>query len=193
MKKGLLIGCGSVLGLFILVSACTAIISGGNSPNTTPVAEKVTEKVAHSDNKAPAAKIGDTVKAGDLEYTIVDVESKKVIKDPLGGTYKPGAGQYLVLDVQIKNNGKEKITVDTALFKLKDKDGAEYEADPQADTWVNGNGGDALGFFLKPLNPHATKKGKVVFDVPEKPESDFTFIGTGGFLSSEQAAITLKK
>jgi Domain of unknown function (DUF4352) len=190
MKKGLLIGCGSAIALFILLAACTAIMTGGgNSPNTTPVADKP----AQTEKKITAAKIGDTVKAGDLEYTVLSVESKKVIKDPFGGEYKPGAGQYLVLELRIKNNGKEKVTVDTALFKLKDKDGAEYSADPQADTWINGKGGDMLGFFLKPLNPHATKEGKIVFDVPEKPEADFTFIGTGGFLSGDKAAITLKK
>jgi hypothetical protein len=190
MKKGLLIGCGSFIGLFLLLGACTAVMTGGGgTTNSTPVAGKPaqTEKKA-----APAAKIGDTVKAGNLEYKVISVESKKVIKDPLGSEYKPGAGQYLVVEVEIKNNGKDKVTVDTALFKLTDKDGAEYSADPQADMWVNGGGSD-IGFFLKPLNPHATKTGKVVFDVPGKSEADFTFIGTGGFLSGDKAAITLKK
>lgn len=196
MKKGLFIGCGSVIALFLLLGACVAIIGGEDAPNTTPIAEEGKEEGkgdAGAKEEKKAAKIGDSVKAGDLVYKVVSVESKKVIKDPLGGTYKPGAGQYLVLEIEVKNEGKEKITMDTALTKLKDEEGAEYEADPQADTWVNGNGGDSLGFFLEPINPHAKKKAKIVFDVPKKPAESFTFIGQGGFLSGDTAAIKLKK
>jgi hypothetical protein len=45
----------------------------------------------------------------------------------------------------VKINGKEKIAMDTSLTKLKDQDGAEYEV----DLWVNGIGGNALGFFAQ--------------------------------------------
>ncbi|MDN4593205.1 DUF4352 domain-containing protein [Polycladomyces subterraneus] len=194
MKK-LMIGCGSVFVLFCLWVHGVAAIGGGSETNTTPVAQTgdPVDSTGNISEKKAAAKIGDVVNAGDLSYQVVSVESKKVIKNPMGGEYKPGAGQYLVVEVEVKNNGKEKITMDAALTKLKDQDGAEYEADPTADTWVNGTGGDTLGFFLKPINPHATKTGKIVFDVPEKPVESFTFIGQGGFLSGETAAIKLSK
>jgi hypothetical protein len=181
---------------FFIVMAVAAGVN--EAPNTTPVAGKPvagseSNQASHSAPEKKTAKIGDTVKAGELEYTILGVESKKEIKDPLGSVYKPGAGQYLVVEVQVKNNGKDKYTIDTSLFVLKDKEGAEYSPDPMADTWVNGTGGDALGFFLKPVNPHAVKKGKVVFDVPNVPAESFTFVGKGGFLSNDSAAIQLKK
>jgi hypothetical protein len=171
------------------MGACVAAIGGAGSsgPNTTPVALSANGTASEQQK---VAKIGDAVNAGDLTYKIISVEFKKSISDGLGQVYKPGAGQYLVLDVQVTNNGKEKITMDSTLTKLKDQQGAEYEADPRADPWVNG---EDAGFFLEPLNPHATKEGKIVFDVPNNPIDSFTFIGQGGFLFDQSAAIKLSK
>ena len=194
MKKGLLIGCGSVVGLFILLGACMAALGGESEPNTTPIAqENKADEEKTEENKQKVAKIGDAVKAGDLVFKVLDVETKKVIKDPLGQEYKPGAGQYLILEVEVKNEGKEKITMDASMTKLKDKEGAEYEADVEADVWINEGGSQVGGFFLEPLNPNATKKAKIAFDVPMEPAESFTFIAQGGFLSGESVAIQLKK
>lgn len=194
MKKGLLIGCGSVFGLFILLGACMAALGGESEPNTTPIAqENKADEEKTEENKQKVAKIGDAVKAGDLVFKVLDVETKKVIKDPLGQEYKPGAGQYLILEVEVKNEGKEKITMDASMTKLKDKEGAEYEADVEADVWINEGGSQVGGFFLEPLNPNATKKAKIAFDVPKKSTESFTFIAQGGFFSGESVSIQLRK
>lgn len=190
MKKGILYA----IGFFLLLGACMAAIGEDETQTAaTSPGPSAGESNDSAKEESKSAKIGDTVKAGDLTYKVISVETKKEIKDPIGGVYKPGAGQYIVLELEVKNEGKEKITMDTTLTKLVDDEGAEYEADPQADTWVNGNGGQALGFFLEPINPHAKKKAKVVFDTPEKPVKSFTFIGQGGFLSGDEVKIQLEK
>lgn len=190
MKKFFLWGCGGFL-LFVFFASCALAIT-----DKTDKSEPTNSKTVSSNNDSKEQKqhkiqhkIGDTVKAGDLVYKIVNVERKKVIRTRFGDEYKPGAGQYLVLELEIKNEGKEKVTVDRNMFVIKDNDGSEYTADPQVDTWINGTGSDSLGFFLKPLNPHATKKGLVAFDVPDKKNEDFTFVGQAGMFSLDKAAV----
>lgn len=177
MKK-FMIGCGSIFGAFLLMGAC-AIAVVGDDPDD-PAGEVEAEK---TDKKENASKIGDTVKAGDLEYTIESAEAKKTVEEPLGGSKEAGAGQFIVIDLQVKNTGKEKVTMDSNLTQLKDPDGAEYEAEPTLTE----------GFFLEQLNPNATKKAQIVFDVTENPVDQFVFIGQGGFLSSKKVEIQLKK
>jgi len=180
-----------IIGAFLLLGACVAAFGEDDASVDEPV-EASDDKPAISggkEKKEEIAEIGDEVEAGNLTYKILSVESKKSIKNSLGETYTPGAGQYLVLDVEVKNTGKEKITMDSALTKLVDAEGAEYEADRQVDPWINGQ---SLGFFLEPINPNAKKSGKIAFDVPEKPKKNFTFVAQGGFLSGDEAKIKLK-
>lgn len=202
LKWGLL-GCGCLMifgflascamfGLIISVSTDTTSETAKETKkeSATPQAKKIKNKDTKDEKKeAPSYKIGDTVKAGDLEYKILSVESKKVIRDPLGSEYKPGGGQYLILELEIKNTGKEKITADQNMFKLKDSSGAEYSVDYHVDTWINERGTNSLGFFLESINPNATKKGKVAFDVPNKKAEDFTFVGEAGFFSFSDPAV----
>lgn len=184
-----------IIGAFLLLGACVAAFGEDDVSVDEPV-EASDDKPAISsgkeEKKEEIAEIGDEVEAGNLTYKILSVESKKSIKNSLGETYTPGAGQYLVLEVEVKNTGKEKITMDSALTKLIDAEGAEYEADRQVDPWINGQGGQSLGFFLEPINPNAKKSGKIAFDVPEKPKKNFTFVAQGGFLSGDEAKIKLK-
>jgi len=183
-----------IIGAFLLLGACVAAFGEDDASVDEPV-EASDDKPAISsgkEKKEEIAEIGDEVEAGNLTYKILSVESKKSIKNPLGETYTPGAGQYLVLDVEVKNTGKENITMDSALTKLIDAEGAEYEADRQVDPWINDGGGQSLGFFLEPINPNAKKSGKIAFDVPEKPKENFTFVARGGFLSGDEAKIKLK-
>lgn len=184
-----------IVGAFLLLGACVAAFGEDDVSVDEPVGasdDKPAISSGKEEKKEEIAEIGDEVEAGNLTYKILSVESRKSIKNSLGETYTPGAGQYLVLEVEVKNTGKEKITMDSALTKLIDAEGAEYEADRQVDPWINGQGGQSLGFFLEPINPNAKKSGKIAFDVPEKPKKNFTFVAQGGFLSGDEAKIKLK-
>lgn len=176
MKK-FLIGCGSIFGVFLLFSACAMAVMDTDPTDSDPVSKNDSE-----DKKTKKAKIGDTVKAGDLEYTVQNAEAKQSVEQPFGGAKKASAGQFIVLDLQVKNTGSKKVTMDSNLTQLKDSDGAEYEAEPTLTD----------GFFLEQLNPNATKKAEIVFDVTDNPVESFVFIGQGGFLSGDKTEIELK-
>lgn len=73
---------------------CAIIIGDTDISNDEPVVnEESGNNTEGSEDKSNKQRKSDnTVKAGDLEYKVISVESKDVIKDPMGGEYKPGAG-----------------------------------------------------------------------------------------------------
>ncbi|HEA0050391.1 TPA: DUF4352 domain-containing protein, partial [Staphylococcus aureus] len=156
-KKGWFWGCGGCLVLFILIiigiSACTAGITGNLGGNSS----KETNKTH---------KIGETVKNGDLEVTVNSVETMKSVGPSLAPTNAKGI--FVVADVTIKNKGKEALTIDSSMFKLKSGD-KTFEADNTGSMSANqsDNGSIENSFFLQRINPDSTAQGKIVFDVSE--------------------------
>lgn len=156
-KKGWFWGCGGCLVLFILIiigiSACTAGITGNLGGNSS----KETNKTH---------KIGETVKNGDLEVTVNSVETMKSVGPSLAPTNAKGI--FVVADVTIKNKGKEALTIDSSMFKLKSGD-KTFEADNTGSMSANqsDNGSIEHSFFLQRINPDSTAQGKIVFDVSE--------------------------
>ncbi|CDR50587.1 DUF4352 domain-containing protein [Staphylococcus schweitzeri] len=156
-RKGWFWGCGGCLVLFILIiigiSACTAGITGNLGGNNS----KETNKTH---------KIGETVKNGDLEVTINSVETMKSVGPSIAPTNAKGT--FVVADVTIKNKGKEALTIDSSMFKLKSGD-KTFEADNTGSMSDNQNDNGSIenSFFLQRINPDSTAQGKIVFDVSE--------------------------
>ncbi|MBR9029264.1 DUF4352 domain-containing protein, partial [Staphylococcus aureus] len=156
-KKGWFWGCGGCLVLFILIiigiSACTAGITGNLGGNSS----KETNKTH---------KIGETVKNGDLEVTVNSVETMKSVGPSLAPTNAKDI--FVVADVTIKNKGKEALTIDSSMFKLKSGD-KTFEADNTGSMSANQNDNGSIenSFFLQRINPDSTAQGKIVFDVSE--------------------------
>ncbi len=156
-KKGWFWGCGGCLVLFILIiigiSACTAGVTGNLGGNSS----KETNKTH---------KIGETVKNGDLEVTVNSVETMKSVGPSLAPTNAKGI--FVVADVTIKNKGKEALTIDSSMFKLKSGD-KTFEADNTGSMSANQNDNGSIenSFFLQRINPDSTAQGKIVFDVSE--------------------------
>ncbi|UMT77297.1 DUF4352 domain-containing protein [Staphylococcus roterodami] len=156
-KKGWFWGCGGCLVLFILIiigiSACTAGITGNLGGNNS----KETNKTH---------KIGETVKNGDLEVTVNSVETMKSVGPSIAPTNAKGT--FVVADVTIKNKGKEALTIDSSMFKLKSGD-KTFEADNTGSMSANQNDNGSIenSFFLQRINPDSTAQGKIVFDVSE--------------------------
>ncbi|CDR63851.1 TPA: DUF4352 domain-containing protein [Staphylococcus argenteus] len=156
-RKGWFWGCGGCLVLFILIiigiSACTAGITGNLGGNYS----KETNKTH---------KIGETVKNGDLEVTVNSVETMKSVGPSIAPTNAKGT--FVVADVTIKNKGKEALTIDSSMFKLKTGD-KTFEADNTGSMSANQNDNGSIenSFFLQRINPDSTAQGKIVFDVSE--------------------------
>ncbi|BAS45768.1 hypothetical protein SSCHL_0988 [Staphylococcus schleiferi] len=185
-KKKWLWGCGGCLIVFIILatlfSACTAIFTGnnGDSNNSTK-------------NESKEYKIGDTAKNGDLEVTVNSVETaKQVGPSALPETAKD---MYVIADVTIKNNGKDSLTIDTNMFKLKSGDktaNADSKGSISANQSEDGSITDS--FFLEQLNPESTTQGKVVFDVSENiaNSDNKKLIINSRFFSSKNVIFNLK-
>ncbi|OZG89141.1 hypothetical protein BG725_12345 [Staphylococcus aureus] len=108
----------------------------------------------------------ETVKNGDLEVTVNSVETMKSVGPSLAPTNAKGI--FVVADVTIKNKGKEALTIDSSMFKLKSGD-KTFEADNTGSMSANqsDNGSIENSFFLQRINPDSTAQGKIVFDVSE--------------------------
>lgn len=182
MRKGL--GCLGIVfvGVIVLV-VIFAALGGSESGN-----ESGSKSGGSGKDEKQEFAIGDKVKAGDLEYTVNDIERA----DTVGNQYvsSNADGKYIVADVTVKNNGDETITIDTELFKIWNSD-ATNGADAAAST--NANPSD-IGFFLEQLNPSNEKTGKIVFDVSEKTaqSDELKMQVSSGMFGTEKTEISLK-
>lgn len=170
--KFVLMGLGAIVLLAILAAAC----SSGKE------ATKVGEKGKEVEATTNSFKIGDTVKVGDWQYTVLGAKEQKTVRGILQQE-KPDVEKFVVIKVKVENIGKDQSFLDDNLFKLFDEEEAEYTASSKFHN-------DA---FLKPINPHGKATIEVAFDVPNKKIDSFKLVAKGGMISSDTATIELKK
>ncbi|EOD00199.1 DUF4352 domain-containing protein [Caldisalinibacter kiritimatiensis] len=182
--------------VFVGLIIIGAIAGGGEegSDNNTSSNESTTQEASsESTTETKTAeepvteeyfKIGDVVKVGNLEYTVNEV----LQADKLGNEYlnEEANGVFLILNVTVTNRDKEGRTIDSAMFKLIESDGTEYDSNGSAAIYIEGND----DFFLAQVNPKLSKTGYIVFDVPTV-DSSYALKVTGGFWSSEEELIYL--
>lgn len=186
----------------IVIIVIGGIASGGGESDTTSTDSQTANTTPKEESPKQEAtkkevektyKIGDVVKVGDMEYTII----AKSTAAQVGPSVLPtkASGKFLVLDVTLKNNGNEAVTVDSSFFKLK-RGEKTYEADNAGSMSANQkeDGSIENSFFLQELNPDSNISGKVVFDVaPEIAEaSDLQVQVQTGVFGTETEIIDLK-
>lgn len=137
-------------------------------------------KQVESNEDEKTAKIGDKVQVGDWEYIFTSAKTAKTVKG-LMGNEKPDADQFIVVKVKVTNIGKDKCTLSENFFKLKDKNGAEYDTSTKTMNEM----------MLKPLNPHGSFTGEIAFEVPNGKVGDFKLEADGGFSSSSKVTVEL--
>lgn len=122
---------------------------------------EIEETFSTSDEKESVYYLGDTVRVGEVEYTIHGVD----IADTVGPSlYQEKANDtYLILDMTFKNHGEEPIYVYSSFIKLK-HGVFIFEVDEAASVLASH---DIDRFLLREVQPGASKSGKVVFDVEE--------------------------
>ncbi len=99
-----------------------------------------------------------------MEYTVNGIETT----DTIGDEYLNQKAQetYLIVSVTVKNNGDDALSVLDSFFKLKKGD-KTYNTDSTAIMYL----GDE-SIFAKEINPDASLKGKIVFDVTKATIDD---------------------
>ena len=195
MKKFFKFGCLGFIALIVLVVIIGMVSGGDDSSEKTSGSNNTSNSSKEPAKKAPKKenyKIGDVVKVGDMQYTVI----KKELADQVGPSVLPtkANGKYLVIELTLKNNGNEAVTVDSSFFKLKRGD-KTYEADATGSMSANqGEDGNIdNSFFLQQLNPDSEMSGKVVFDLsPEIAEAtDLSLQVQTGVFGTETELINL--
>jgi Domain of unknown function (DUF4352) len=89
---------------------------------------------------------------------------------------------YLFVDLTVSNNDNQARTIPP--FKLVDENGSEYES-----SGIGWAADGAIG-LIEDLNPSVSKRGLVVFDVPQ--ERKYQMKLSGGYWSGKYANVELQ-
>jgi hypothetical protein len=130
------------------------------------------------------ASFGEKIIIDGVEYIVYGMEFKKKVTDSSGYFYSTADGEYLLLDIAVTNNSTSPITISASDFRLEDEGGATYGACiPFAeDNMLN----------YETLNPHASKRGYIAYDVANSSLGYTFFVDGNDFLSNENVSIKLK-
>ncbi len=154
--------------------------------------QKPKEKKEEEEPEKKTFIVGDLVNTGKLGYKVLNVESTKEIKSD--NQFIESAktdGQFVVIDIEAFNNDKKARMVDSNMFKIKDDQGREFEPTNDSDVMMVVEG--AMDFFLQDINPGLSKKGKLVFELPQDAASYSLEVSSGfGWSGGEYEQIKLK-
>lgn len=137
------------------------------------------------DNKPIYTKIGDQIEVGNFSYLVNNAKFAKTIGDDFAK--ETADGIFLIISVTFRNNDNEEHTLDNSFFKLTDENGTKFDSSTEGETALEMSGQETL--FLKQCNPHITKSGLLIFEVPEKKVYDLHL--SGGFWSGKTAVVKL--
>jgi hypothetical protein len=175
--KGWKIALGIILGLFVLMGLCVAVIANSADDAVKQVQADLADGSLDNSTSDTAPvprtvyKIGDTAKTSDFEVTVYG------LKDPQTTTNqfdKPAAGnRYVSVDVQVANKGSSQQTFSSVLgFHLVDSANRQYDLE---FTTVEPRAPDGQ------IPAGGAIRGLAVFEIPE---------GTTGMRLRVQGSIT---
>ncbi|WHY86981.1 DUF4352 domain-containing protein [Neobacillus novalis] len=196
-----------VVGVIIVLGVIGSMLDGGEEKSdktskeaattttktTSETKNKQTNETKQSEKpKVKAFVVGDIVKTGKLGYKVLNVETTKEIKsDNQFIESVKTEGQFVVIDLEAFNYDKKARMVDSNMFKIKDDQGREFE--PTSDSNVMMVVKGAMDFFLQDINPGLSKKGKLVFELPQDAASYSLEVSSGfGWAGGEYEEINLK-
>lgn len=182
MGRKILIGIGILLVLGWLGSKL-----GSNDTNNAAaqVNESSDESLKQAATTKEYRKIGDQVDVGNFSYVVNNARFAKSV----GNEYikKTADGIFLIVNVTFRNNDNEEHTLDNSFFKLTDEQGTEFSSSTDGESALEASDQETL--FLKQCNPHISKSGLLIFEVPEKKIYDLHL--SGGFWNGKTATVKL--
>lgn len=133
-----------------------------------------------------AAKIGDTVRAGDFRFEVTEVMcGVSRVGDQNAG--KKAQGQFCLVNLSVTNIGTDPGTLVGSSQKLLAKDGRTFSTDDAASLYAH-SGGSTL---FEEINPGNTRKGVLVFDLPKKADPVQVQLAGGRFGVKDVATVDL--
>jgi len=158
-----------VIIIFILIGvgmSGSIMHSSGTSTNTqTPSGGNVAQT-----EEASSYNLGDTIQAGDFKWKIIRVSTAKQIGQDIMGTFfgEKADGVFVILDVEVENTGDSAKYLTDSYVKLVDSQSREFSPNTAAALYLKPEGS---ALIFEQVNPGITKKGKIVYDVPENVKS----------------------
>lgn len=181
-----LIGCGGLVVLVVALVVVVASVGGGGGGGSQTAGSGSGEEAEDQPGatKANAVAIGEPVKAGKVEWTVVTAREATSLKSSFGGKKD---GSFVIVDFNFTNGNKEAVTLDSESFRLIDSEGREFEVDTDTYEYVE----PGKDIFLDQVNPGVSKEGEVIFTVAPDA-SDFTLeAGDTDMFADENAYIKL--
>jgi len=151
------------LGLIIL-----GAIFGGNSSNTeTQTTSSGGTKIQQpSQPEVRTYQMGEIIEAGDFSWKITKVTTAQQIGEDIFGSFfgEKADGIFVIIDVEVENTGKQAKYLSDSYVKLIDEQSREFSSNSVAAIYLKPEGS---ALIFEQINPGITKKGKIVYDVPE--------------------------
>ncbi len=170
MKK-ILKWVGIVFLIFIALGVLGAIFGAGKKGNqqvapTSQTSTQTGQETAPTQSpEQKMAGLNQTVKEGDLGFTVLAVNKQKT----LGGAYtqKTAQGTYYVVTLKLDNTGKKTATFDSSMAKITDDQGREFDRSIDGQTALGMSNGK-VDLFLQQIQPGLSYTGDLVFDLPDQ-------------------------
>ena len=205
------LGCGGLLGLFVLIGACSAILAPTDpepsaqqseapaqaeqqqaaepapEPAPEPEPEPAPEPEPEPAPEQEAVPIGTPVRAGDLEWNVTNARYATELVSQFGEFGNSKTGNFVIVDFVVINNGAEATTVASQSLALLDAQGRRSETDPDAYEYVD----PSKNIFLEQVNPGVTSDGEVIFSVAPDAGEFILEVGDASFFGGETAQVNL--
>ena len=150
----------AVAAVLILPVVFAAAAGGITDSNTAPAAPKDEFNYTVEVNGLGVIKGKELNNVG---FAISDIQRTTSVGDRF--TNRQAQGEFIIVHLIVANNKNEKITMNTAAFKLVDAQGREYSHSTSAENALTlSKQGQAFKF--QAINPGIITDGSIVFDVP---------------------------
>jgi hypothetical protein len=164
---------GGVFALIVIGSVASAL-GGSNSATSTGTGTNTGAGTGNSPAAqsagSSAAGIGDPVRDGKFQFTVVKVTHAKSVGDTSIGLGDTAQGRYTIVTLKVTNIGSESQTLDDSSQYLYDAHGKKFSADSAVDIDLSGANGQG-STWLNDINPGNTVRGKIAFDMPARDKA----------------------
>lgn len=178
-----------VIILFIIYAASLAT-SNYNHPNNNLQTGQNLNKNINAQTEIKEYHLGDEVSVGDFKWKIIDMTTATELGDDIMGNFygQKADGIFVIFDVEVENIGSSAEYLTDSYVKIIDDQNREFSPDSTAAFYLKPEG-SALVFDQ--INPGITKKGKIVYDVPENLKG-YLEISSNNIWSSDKAYVSWK-
>ncbi len=150
--------------------------------------EAAAAKRAAEAEAAKVARIGETVRVGDAEWTVTYATRKSELRQKGFGQFgESKQGDFVVMDFTFTNLANDAVTLDTISLPLHDNQGRQYEADTDTFGYIPVE----KDIFLNQVNPGVTQEGRIIYSVAPDASGFTVHAGDLSLFGSEEAKIAL--